>query len=332
MPPDSTAVVSEKPLFCDRYLLVDGAARVGKMFASKLITNLTSVEFVQVEPMIENIGIIWRMGLMSDDVAISMLQIKLDNLFYDRAVGRHMNVRPDDILSIYRSLNHEELLSRSHQPDGNEAMFKLNRKGRIFSLVGHDMVPNQKLFFKAFPNLQFIQIVRHPVATVNSWFNRGWGRRLGVDPRAFTPTFESEKGPVPWWAIEWQEDYFEMSEIDRCIRGLLSVQDAYRRGVESMEGKSRDQLLTIRYENLVEKPDEVLERAAMFLKTSLHPQLATAMEYEQVPRPLPSGNFVERANEIRAKASAEIFNLLVEAAQRYESELSAEARSFDRDG
>lgn len=310
-----------KPLLFRNYLIIDGPARVGKMFTAILVSNLERVEFAYIAPIVEHVGTLWRMGLLDNDSALAMLQLQLDNAMYDPAVGRHLNTRPGDILSVYKSLEFKDVLHRTFLPDGAEAVARINDGDRIPCLIGHDMLPNYQLFFRAVPTLRFVYTQRHPVDAASSWYKRGWGERYGSDPRAFSPVLSYRGEPLPWWAVEWADEYLTLTPLDRSIRGSLYLTGLYR---SALTGAPHARVHTVTYENLVTMPRNELERVAQFLGTWLHPSMDVVFARERIPTALPVEARRAKLREMQSHASPDMIEMLLAASAEYEERCGLE--------
>ena len=323
--PNSPIRMRSKPALFRDCLIIDGPARVGKLFAAALISNLDRVDWAYHSPVIENIGILWRMGLLDRDTAVGLLSLHIDSTVYDPAVGRHLNMRPTDKLSVYGSLRFKEIQQRRLDADGDEAVDRYNAAGTIPCLVCHDSVPNSPVFFEAVPNLRFLYLARNPIDAAFSWVTQGWGERHGVDPRSFSPTFDVDGETVPWWAADWAGDYATMPPAERAVRGYLHVEEAYARAVAGLTADQKDRVLAIPYEGFVERTETQLQKVAAFLGTEVPAGMKIGMARENVPRALPAGQREERMAEIRSHVPVALSDRLAERARAYEAEWDPES-------
>ena len=171
------------------------------------------------------IGFNSLLHLLNEEDLISLnVLIILDSSIYNLAIGRGLNLRKEDGSSVTHSTEYNEYLARTENKDGIEAISRLKQLNRLPSFLVHECLPHINFFIEAFPYLQMIHIQRHPIDLSHSWMLRGWGRRFGVDPLAFKPTIDSDNVPAPWYTEEWKEKYSGLSEIDRVIRSVCTLQ------------------------------------------------------------------------------------------------------------
>jgi hypothetical protein len=314
-----TEAVHPKPLLFRNYLIVDGPARVGKLFAAALIANLDRVDWAYHSPVIENIGQLWRAGALDAASAAGFLRLCIDSTLYDPIVGRHLNARPGDRLSVRKSLSHDDIAARSLAPDGNAAVARFNDEDRIPCLVCHDVLPHQPVFYAAVPQLRIVFVTRHPIDAAHSWFAQGWGERHGVDPRSFSPTFAAGGAPAPWWALDWRDQYAAAGPADRVVRGFLHVDSLYASNAAAAERAHLGQVLEVAYERMVETPERELAAIARFLATTVPPNIAIAMARESVPGRVDVAARAKKLDEMRHAASPALIAELLERGRAYEA-------------
>ena len=222
-----------KESLCPKVLFIDGLARAGKSMVAPLVSNFRDVEYTQLQPSIDTILSLWRLGMVDDDAATAYLRVTMDIHIYDRAVGRNLNTRFADLSSVYNSLDSPEVFRRALDPDGLPALERFNETGKMPSFITVGSLPMVRLLFKASPEARVIQVMRHPVDTCDAWRRRGWGERFGSDPLAFHLTVETGAAPAPWFAADFAEEFSRMKPIDRIVRSVIESMSACQKAFTS---------------------------------------------------------------------------------------------------
>lgn len=319
----SPSSVYKTPLFhkkalTDRILLIDGLTRAGKMLTAPLVSNLTNIDYAQFQAMLDQLPILWRLGLIDDNTASAFLRLQGDIVFYDRAVGRHMNTRLNDVYSIYRSLSVDEMLRRTVSGEGSGVIDRFNRESRIQSYITHEILPNAHPLLTAYPGLRVLRTDRHPVDICYSWHTRNWGERWGNDPYAFSVAADTPDGPVPWFAVDFADTYYRLTPTERIIRCVLHISELYEKAEAEYAEKAPDLLHTVAFENIVTRPLDELQKIASWLKTDVPDNITIAMARERVPRTLDDQSRKDKLHVLHMNLSDELIEQLNAASRKYE--------------
>jgi hypothetical protein len=310
---------TKMPIIIKKLVLLDGYSRTGKFFVGKLIAGLKRIEVFQSVNVMDQLSFIHRMGGIKEDAAICLIRSVLGEFAYNMVIGRYLNHRYDDASSIYNSCEFDEYLKRSLNRDRSALLSNYLKEGRSSLFLTHEALPNVQIFFKSYPDLKMINLIRHPVDVIHSWYLRGWGRRFGTDPVATTPVLNGPDGPVPWFAYGWKEEYYSISETDRVIKSIYTLTEKCKETYNSLFQVQKDQILFVRYENMVEKTDEVIQSIYSFLDTELSDYMDQIKVRERCPRTLPPGDREAKINAIKEMASIEYFNLMLKIVEEYEN-------------
>ena len=234
-------------------IIIDGIGRTGKFFLGKLICGLENVEYFQYVSVLEHVPYLNRLGCINEDAAISLLQVNADEHAYNMFVGRNINLRFDDGSSVTNSFESELYTTRANTLIDNDAIRnKKHDNIRLSPFITHETFPNMEIIFKAFPNIKIVLLKRHPIDVVHSWFLRGWGNRFeNNDVLAFIPLVNNNKRQFPWYVNGWEEEYHSISEVERIIKCIDNLMKMEEETFKSLTIKQQQQVLIIRYENLV---------------------------------------------------------------------------------
>jgi len=304
-----------KQILHEHVLFLDGLSRAGKFLLGKVVSNFKRVDYFQYSEILEHIPIVDHLQLIDHAAAVSLFQIQLDLHFYNRAIGRNLNLRKGDGSCVANATEFEEIEQRRYHPDGIEAVEKLKKRNILPSFLVHECLAHVEFFLEAYPKMLMINIQRHPVDIAHSWYVRGWGGRYGTDPLAFIPVVGSNKAtPVPWFAHNFQEQYLGMNQKERVIESICTLmsieQDAY--GYLSKESKK--QVLMIPYEVFVERPDQILAEFSLFLNDFPMGNMIDVLHRERVFRKL---NLAERKKKNDELTSNDVRPEIRSRLQRY---------------
>ena len=258
------------------------------------------------------------LGLISDEAAISLMRFAVDSMFYDLAIGRNLNFRFGDLSSVWSSSQPIQYLKKLFAKEGDSALESIMQKNSLFLLMVHSAIWHADIYFKSFPEMKMIHITRHPINVVYSWYEKGYGANFFENPRNATLTIEWKSKPFPYYASGWEEEYGNMSEVDRIIHMIKRLEDNHHKKYESLLERERRKIKIIPFEKMVTTPESILRDISGFLETGLTRHTARICKRERCPRKLLSSDKDRELNEMKAVCSDEAFTLLMSMASEYE--------------
>ena len=320
MSADAPAPLATKAPVTDNLLFIDGISRSGKKLTCKVVSHLQNVEYFQYASVIENTAYAQHLGHLSLQTAARFIQVALDEVIYNRAIGRNLNARPSDETSVLKCPDYEAYVARMDAVDGAVAMDLFNREGRISAFHTHSVLAFIDILFAAFADFKFIHVTRHPIDIAEDQFRRGGGERWGVDPLIFSFTVETAGGPVPWFAIDWAESYHIMTPAERCIEAVIRQQARDRTRLKGLDTALRDRVFQFPFERLIEDTDATVESLAAFIGTSPDKEMKTLLRTENCSTRIPPGQRVESLKKLQAMSAADTIDRLLAASEIYERE------------
>jgi len=310
--------ILQPKLIIEKILFIDGQGRAGKNLLGKIISNFSHIEYYQYQPIIEQLPVLSHLKIMSRADAIAYLGLNLNMYIYERAIGRNLNMRCDDSSCIMNSTEFEMFENRRKSPISHEdAIAELHTKERVPSFMTHGCLPHIDLYLEGYSQFMMVNIQRHPIDLSYSWDKRDIGKRFGVDPIITTPAYKKGRIGVPWYALNWEEDYNQMSPTDRCIKGIVTMhrfeQEAYERNNDK-----KDSVLRISYERLFEEPYLVIDEIQAFLGEEPFSNMNEVLAREGCPRELLLEERRTKFELLKSKASPALIKELMEVSLEYE--------------
>ena len=257
--------IFQYPLINPNIVFVDGISRVGKAALNQILMGLDNVSQPQFIELLEQVLPLATERLISSSIASAIIRLHLNQRIYNRAISRDINFRKADLTSIYNSNNPEQLISQLSTPDG-DTVIKSMDKDVILQFQTHDMMMHLESLLETNIPLKMFELVRNPIDTICSWHEKGWGHRLDhADPRSFTLLFEADRKVYPHYAIGLPETYSNYSQLEKCV--LLHT-NIIRKSIEQYEktkSKLENKILFLRFEEMIECPNRVIEKSSKFL-------------------------------------------------------------------
>lgn len=311
--------IGVRAYFVENPVLLEGLTRAGKFLLGKLMTCCERVEHPQYVSILEHIPYLARRGFITDEAAVTLLRIHADEHAYNMAIGRNLNLRLDDASSLYNTPDYTAYLRRSFSEGVPGLLAQYTEAKRMPCFITHEVLSEIDMIYTAFPSAKVVNLQRHPVDVVASWWKRGWGHRFGTDPLAFVPVLKGVKGSVPWYAASWAEEYEMLPPLDRVIRCVATLVEMGEATYRTVQLGKQQGMLRVTYEDLVERPQPTVERLAAFLGTTVSPALPMVIRRERLGQAMSPESRRRKWAEMEPEASAESLQILNRLAQRYET-------------
>lgn len=321
-------LLAPKTPLVSRLLVLDGISRGGKFLLGKIVSSFENVEYFQAAPVLEHAPILHRLGAITDDAAVALLRLTVDECAYSMHIGRNLNTRFDDASSVRNSPKYSEYERRSLSPIPDNAVDGMARSGALSPFLVHEALPHAALFFNAYPDLLWISIIRDPVDVAHSWWMRGWGHRFQTDPLSFVLMAQSDGQRIPWYFHASNESYVTLSPVDRIIKSLALLNEYSESGFAGLSASDQTRVLFVPYEALVERTHEQVARISKHLGRPPLQEMAVTLARERCPAVLPSDRRAQKLTDLCAAASPEHRDLLLQLEAQYARKTVSFSGSF----
>ena len=258
-------------------VFIDGLTRSGKFYLGKLISGINGLEYFIHSSEVERIIAINKSGTLSDSDASALIVVAMNESIYNMAIGRNLNMRHDDGSSVLNSFEKELYINRQSEGVAGEASIKqIINQERSSVFILHQSLQSVDMVKAAAPHSKIINIRRHPVDLVYSWIKKGWGHRFVNDPLSFDLVFQHNGNTVPYFAIEWADEYLAGNEYDRVVKSIVYITEEESRVIDS----NQYDICCIYYDNLVQQPNREIDKVCNFLNRSPHGSMYKTIERE----------------------------------------------------
>lgn len=307
-----------KNVLVKNLVLIDGLGRAGKFFLGKIVSGFEDMEYFQYATLLEQIPYLVKLGALSEDAGVCLLQNHIEEYYYYRQLGRNINLRLDDATSIYNSLEKEIYLKRSNIPYGDglkKDVLKNTHRKLLFVL--HHTLPNISIYYKSYPDLRIINLIRHPVDLVYSWYKQVLHERMSNESFNFWPNIMGNSGPIPWYANDWKDEFENTSGIDRIIKCVSHLITLEKESKSHLSDEKKKQILTIKYEDVVENTHMIMDKIGLFLISRPLNNIAQILNKLNCPRAIPIQDRKKKEKYILSRASSKYISILNEITHDY---------------
>jgi hypothetical protein len=300
-------------------LIVDGFSRAGKFLLGSVVASMENVEYLQNPLMLETALYLARLGKIDIETAKILVQTDLDLNTYNMAIGRNLNLRDDDESSISNAVNPEKFLLRAKSQNSEILVSNFHESAALPLYISHEGLCNLEILLKIYPTLTLVSAQRNPIPLIISWFKRGWGSRWGVDPKSFSIAFEANGLPVPWFAVDWADEYLKLSEMDRIVKSIFSLSAMAKSSYNNLSESQQKKLLFVDFDQLLQSPSREVLKISKFIGRIPEKNIAEVLLRQRLPRKETSNQVSQFEENIKRQLSSEVLPLFKELVLEYEN-------------
>ena len=326
---------SRQASFPGQIVLLDGLTGTGKTMLMRLIDSYEYVSPPRFDYQLEQLCIGISENKIDVLAGIQMLQLLIDQRQYDAKLSREVNLRPNDLSSIFRSTKRFQYVRRLFGNDLMRNIEELNEGKEHIFLVVHQLL-DVSLILEEIPNKSVKRVLatRHPFYLFDHWAS--YVDNHGNSPSDFTITLNKTL-QVPWFIKENAEKFYLHSAEDKAA---LAIAELTHRQISYL--KSKPDVLVFDFEKFVLSPDNYLVKLDSLIGTKAN-GISRKLRSENLPREHINNstqkaiyrryrsnmlsnklNHKEDYRKLRERISCSVskshFTLLESAAKRYEEE------------
>jgi hypothetical protein len=262
-------------------IFIDGIWGSGKSLLSPIVNNMEMVEMVKIEMIYEYICAMRHLDQISPSAASFFLQSYADDSQYNNLIGRHINTRWNDDSGFGSNPKKFKYIKRLFGGEGIEKIDEINKNNIALNIMSHMIIlAADPLFDNYGDRLRIVEMVRHPLYMVKHWYS--YLERFD-SPRELTVCINYNGHKVPWFAVDWADEFVESTLIDRVLISIVKLFGWLDSAIDKAVAKG-NRVLTISFESLALTPIEPLQQLEEFLGRKHHPNLSNILRKENIPR------------------------------------------------
>jgi len=252
----------------DQSILITGSARSGTSIVNTLVHSLNGIESEFEPPML--FSLIPMIGKM-DNVQWTMLfeTYLYEDVFIPALSGRRINLNRYDDSSIWKAKDETAIADRLSQSWSKKDAVEKSTKHRL-AFKMPDIVPFLKSIKTHYPGMKLITTRRDYRTTLSSLMKKGWFSTEVLDTGSVWPFSCHENQCIPYWVDEQDHSYWTgMTELERCAYYFIKMNEGLMLMPERHD---------VWYEDLIEKPENVISRISCYLNASTTPITTKVLE------------------------------------------------------
>ena len=305
---DAEITLTRPNTLVERIVLADGIGSSGKGMLSHILASFSRIEKQRNDTVFDTIPLLYMLNKISRDAAVAIMNTEADMYLYQTMISREVNFRPGDSTGVFNNPRFLSYLGRLFMKEGDPVIDRIRKARPIFQNAPHDALRNSLILFAAFEErLQFVYMVRHPIEIIYDWYTRGFGERIGVDPREFQLSYEWHGEAVPLYALGWEQAYMEAGLVERCVAMVHHHFEANMGAYDVLPPEWQARVMLISFDALVTRPWSIVRPMANFLGTRPTAWTWATLRRERCPRNLDQRGRDDKERFIRSRISNPAF-------------------------
>jgi hypothetical protein len=274
-------IFSRPTSLCKQIVVLDGLTGTGKTMMSPLLSSFERLQNARFEYMFEYLCIAASNHKISEDAAISLINLLADSKCYDGMISREINFRPTDLSSVFNGSSAFKYLRQLFVADGENVSKRIEEENPALLLVTHQLLGCIQPAMTAFGSrLHVVEMVRHPLYLLDHW--NSYISMHGNNPRDFTLWLNHNSHLVPWFAANWENKYIDSPQFDKVIYSITSLMKPV---FEYFHREARGNVFTfIPFEQFALSPDSYLEKLEQTIGSSITQSTQRVLRAQGVPR------------------------------------------------
>ncbi len=265
-----------------KLLFVDGIGRTGKMLTSKILTSFKNFEQVEFAEFLEYTLAGMSLKKIKKDFAASFVHQIINQIAYNKMIGRNQNYRSTDLTSVKNFKNSQVYEKRAKNKEGSDVFKSLLKNNNYFIFMTHDVMTNYNFFRELDFNYKMIQIYRNPYDMIFSWYKRGFGHRYNNDPSSFDILIKYKNQLCPYYVAGYKNKWIKMNEIEKCAQIVLNLIKKSLKNHKNIKFKKN--IYTTSYEKIVQNTNIEIGKISKFLNTKSTSHTKKILNLENCPK------------------------------------------------
>lgn len=271
-----------------KIVLLDGISGTGKTMIHRILDTYECNSLPKFSYAIEQICIAAYYNKIEKDALSSILKLQIDQLKYDLEIGREVNLRKNDLSSIFGSTKTISYLVKLFLDDSEKAISNLIKQQSNLVIITHQLLNATSVLENVFAD-KFINIhtVRNPVYLYDHW--NSYIQLLGDSVRDLTVWKKEENNIYPWFFknIENYQEYAGLTNNDKTLVCLTELTEnlLFHHALSS----NKPNYLCIEFEKFVLEPYTVISKLDQLFNNQNKKSFKRVLRGEKIPRSHISG-------------------------------------------
>lgn len=242
-------------------VIVDGFSGSGKTLIMPLLSHFEDGEVWQIRE-VEKLCLLEYLDKIDYNAAKALIKMNFDQRIYELTLGRNVNFRVSDDSSVQNNLLQEKYEERIFDStERGDIVEVIKNKRPILVMDAHYIFGFSDLYLKSFEdNLSlYIFMKRNPIHLIAAYFKQDIDFRILNDPMAICVTVEINEKIIPYYAVEYYEEYLRANSLEKVILFVYNYHKMVDKMYMNLSSSEKEKFIFIPFEIFSSSPEEYLE-------------------------------------------------------------------------
>lgn len=289
----------------DNLIFISGVTRSGKSILCPIISSFQNTENFTLNSFAEVVLAKIHSSLINKETAIYLIKTSYNEILYNLAIGRNLNLKKTDYSSVTNNINFKTYQKRLNTHESKLDIKDILKKN-FFPIMFHDLMIEPKTIIEVFPKSKILNIERHPVDIIMSWKKKGYGQKYLRDKRNLILTFAKGEKKIPFYVLKNYQNFLKQdTDLDRIIFILWEINRIIKDKYKKLTNKQKKNIITFTFDDLTTQTFSVLKKIEMYLKINVSRDTYKIAKKENCPRKLDYDKRQIKNQKIQKKISEE---------------------------
>lgn len=263
-------------------IFIDGVWGSGKSLLGPIVSGMAQVEKSKIEHIYEYICTLSFLKKITPDATSCMLEIYSDLSQYNNLISREVNLRWSDDSGLANNPNFLRYIARLFKQDGDYVLDQINSKNIALSIMSHQILQVSDPLFKSYgKRFKIVEMVRHPLYLITHF--ESYLERFN-SPREFTLAFDFQGSKIPWFAIDWANEFTQANLYERAILSIIYLYEKTFNAYSKLGDEEKSQIMILSFEELVTDSKMSIINLEGFLGRKHHADVDKILRKQKIPR------------------------------------------------
>ena len=256
-----------------KIIIITGQNQSGKSLLTRLVTSFGKSDIFTIDYFLETLPSFYRLKKINKQTFKQLINFYINQLLINKTIGRNLNLKSNEETSIWQTSRADFFIKKIIKNYSKKKIINKIKKENEIIILLHDAMSYLDLVFYSFKDVQIINITGNSVDQVYSLYNKKINKyadnnfkdNLASDIRYI---YEGKINSI--YGLGWEKKLRSLNKIEKIINIKTRLDLSEKRQI-SKNKLNKKKILSIKYDDLLNKSNETISKIAKFLEKRISP-------------------------------------------------------------
>ena len=256
-----------------KIIIITGQNQSGKSLLTRLVTSFGKSDIFTIDYFLETLPSFYRLKKINKQTFKQLINFYINQLLINKTIGRNLNLKSNEETSIWQTSRADFFIKKIIKNYSKKKIINKIKKENEIIILLHDAMSYLDLVFYSFKDVQIINITGNSVDQVYSLYNKktytyadnNFKDNLASDIRYI---YEGKINSI--YGLGWEKKLRSLNKIEKIINIKTRLDLSEKRQI-SKNKLNKKKILSIKYDDLLNKSNETISKIAKFLEKRISP-------------------------------------------------------------